>query len=47
MRLVEFVCLVFGHATPPGVTKWLSIRYCCARCDRVVAGELALRRRRA
>lgn len=45
MRLVELICMVFGHTPEPGVTKVLSIRFCCARCNRVVPGELAPRRR--
>jgi len=43
--LVVLTCWFFGHATPPGVLRALSWRYCCARCNRVVQGELGSRRR--
>lgn len=43
--LSDFFCWLFGHRCPPGVTRARSIAFLCPRCNRVVAGELGLRRR--
>lgn len=39
-------CPVLGHRPPPGCERDRCIAFLCARCNRVVPGELALRRRR-
>lgn len=41
----RFLCWLFGHRTPPGVTRAFSICFECERCHVVVDGELAARRR--
>lgn len=43
--LRDLVCWLFGHCCPPGVSKARSIAYMCDRCNRVVVGDLGLRRR--
>lgn len=45
--LLELLCAVVGHRTPPGVRKSMSIAYCCDRCHHVVNGDFVPARRRA
>lgn len=39
-------CTVLEHRPPPGCERSRSIAFLCARCSRVVPGDLAFRRRR-
>ncbi len=35
------ICALFGHRPARGVTKALSLYFCCARCGDCVRGDLA------
>ncbi len=39
----RFLCRLFGHALPPGVTRRFSISFECARCRNVVPGDIGRR----
>jgi len=34
-----FICALFGHRPGPGVTKAMSLCFCCARCGECVRGN--------
>lgn len=44
--IARLLCWLFDHEPVPGVDVARSIRFECARCSRVVPGDLAVRRKR-
>ena len=40
----RLLCSLLGHCTPPGVTRRLSITFCCHRCGALADGDLSINR---
>lgn len=43
--LLEILCAVIGHRTPPGVTRRMSIAFHCKRCGGFTKGDFVPGRR--
>lgn len=41
----RLVCALFGHQPPPGVSPAMSIKYHCDRCQDLIPGELAAKKK--